>query len=418
VVLALYFSDKNRPSQLSSGISGLVNTIRWGVHNDFYKDVELKLGEEVAKRKKSEDQLKSYRQRCEDLETSVEEAQESVRQTQANYRNLEKKFETYMAGVKEDVSRHKKMASDADTLVKQERERRNRVEKEMEDLKEQRDADIARTLAEMRAQKDRAEQFEKKLKEQEKLAHPANDGEKGPKTHIQAFFLHETDLKIAENIWYLDDYFSAASSPEEHTTHLPSKKILALKNSDPAVVAEYTKRLFRYLPNSKFTVAVVPSSKKGGNSSGIGMVAKNIVLMTNGRVTDGTECLLRTFDVQSNHLSTRRRSMAEELESIRFKNTAAVSGKTVLLIDDIATRGITLQASKKLLMDAGATNVVMFAFSKTAYSKEQKSANSVSERGQKNKSVSQRYTGSYHAENTSDSEPYKYLHDGQMRKAY
>jgi len=69
--------------------------------------------------------------------------------------------------------------------------------------------------------------------------------------------------------------------------------------------------------------------------------------------------------MDSNHLSTKKRSLEEERDSLTIDNEEIIRCKQVLLLDDITTRGTSFKAARQKLMDAGATLVAAIALGQT-----------------------------------------------------
>jgi len=74
------------------------------------------------------------------------------------------------------------------------------------------------------------------------------------------------------------------------------------------------------------------------------------------------DLLVRTHDIESLH-SGGDRDKSVHLSSLKVNKS--VSGKRVVVMDDITTTGHTLEACKSLLMKAGAKEVYLFSFAKT-----------------------------------------------------
>ena len=51
-------------------------------------------------------------------------------------------------------------------------------------------------------------------------------------------------------------------------------------------------------------------------------------------------------------------------EAFEVKEKSAIKGKTILLIDDVATTGSTLEACARALRKAGAKRVMAFVFAR------------------------------------------------------
>ncbi|UVT15007.1 MAG: hypothetical protein H8K04_14410 [Nitrospira sp.] len=86
-----------------------------------------------------------------------------------------------------------------------------------------------------------------------------------------------------------------------------------------------------------------------------------------GRI-DATSCLIRIrkIDPPQHKLKElrERKRLKRHLDSIEVQNELLVKSKTVLLLDDIVKAGASLMACKKLLLDAGASEVVCLALGK------------------------------------------------------
>lgn len=80
--------------------------------------------------------------------------------------------------------------------------------------------------------------------------------------------------------------------------------------------------------------------------------------------TDGSQYLLRYKTVQEQK-TQKKRCEDTHLDSVKLKENINISGKNIILIDDITTSGSSLRACKKILKDAGANEVICFAFGKT-----------------------------------------------------
>ena len=144
-----------------------------------------------------------------------------------------------------------------------------------------------------------------------------------------------------------------------------SKSILDLKDQKPDAIEYFTNRLLNILNgNEEYVVCVIPSSKKGLADSGIRMIAKRLCQLP---VIDGTDVIIRNKTMDPNHLSTQKRSLEEELDSLTIDNEEIIRCKQVLILDDIATRGISFKAARQKLKDAGAILVAAIALGQTQF---------------------------------------------------
>ena len=92
-----------------------------------------------------------------------------------------------------------------------------------------------------------------------------------------------------------------------------------------------------------------------------------IPIYVNGKkkiYTDGSQYLLR-YKTIPEQKTQKKRCEDTHLDSVKLKENINVNGKNIILIDDIRTSGSSLSACKKILKDAGANEVICFAFGKT-----------------------------------------------------
>lgn len=108
-------------------------------------------------------------------------------------------------------------------------------------------------------------------------------------------------------------------------------------------------------------IAVVPPHDPGSTRSGIQELAQG--LAANGRV-DACSCLVRHTAIQK--LATGGpRSIEVHLGSIRVDNAELIKDREVLLLDDVSTSGSSLEACRRLLLEAGAAAVKCAVLGKT-----------------------------------------------------
>jgi len=144
-----------------------------------------------------------------------------------------------------------------------------------------------------------------------------------------------------------------------------SNDILNVKRKSPNAIEYFTNRLRGILnDNEEYVICVIPSSEKGLIDSGIRTIAKHL---WHPLSIDGTDVILRNRPVDSNHLSSKKRSLEEELDSLTIDNEEIIRCKQVLLLDDITTRGISFKAARQKLTDAGATLVAAIALGQTQF---------------------------------------------------
>ena len=140
-----------------------------------------------------------------------------------------------------------------------------------------------------------------------------------------------------------------------------SGKILDLKD-DKAGAVHYFADLIEPELSAGIVIVTVPSHDPESQSGGLKKLAAR--LAENGNRVDGSSCLVRTQKIGKLALGGDR-SKEVHLKSLTVKDTALISGKDVLLLDDVATSGNSLEAGKELLLKAGARSVRRAAIGKT-----------------------------------------------------
>lgn len=118
-------------------------------------------------------------------------------------------------------------------------------------------------------------------------------------------------------------------------------------------------------------IACVPSHCMGSyNDNPLARMIEEISkihIYVNGKkkiYTDGSQYLLR-YKTIPEQKTQKKRCEDTHLDSVKLKENINVNGKNIILIDDITTSGSSLRACKKILKDAGANEVICFAFGKT-----------------------------------------------------
>lgn len=119
-------------------------------------------------------------------------------------------------------------------------------------------------------------------------------------------------------------------------------------------------------------IAIVPSSTKGKESPGLCQIVEDVIAKlakSNIRIQFLPDCLIRYADVSKN-ASGGNRNIEKHLGSIKVGDKKLIKGKRILLIDDVATTGNSIQACKSILKSAGAGNVIMLVLGQTVFENE------------------------------------------------
>lgn len=142
-----------------------------------------------------------------------------------------------------------------------------------------------------------------------------------------------------------------------------SARILALKRGELPALDWFYRQVDRLIMPG-IVMAVVPSCDPAtAMDAGIRKLAQR--LAANGRI-DGTDCLVRVRPIPK--LATGgTRNIEQHLGSIDVHHKRVVCGMEVLLLDDVRTTGYSLEACRRLLLEAGAQLVKALALGQTVY---------------------------------------------------
>lgn len=137
--------------------------------------------------------------------------------------------------------------------------------------------------------------------------------------------------------------------------------ILDVKSKQQHAIKSFADNIDQKL-ESRIAVCYVPSHEPSKTSSGIQKVAESIA-SRNSRI-DATACLKRHVEVPK-LAHGGDRSIDVHLDSIVANDVEKIAGRSVIIFDDVTTSGNSLRACRKILLDAGATRVRMYALGKT-----------------------------------------------------
>jgi len=168
------------------------------------------------------------------------------------------------------------------------------------------------------------------------------------------------------DILFLGEYRPTGWHKEQGGGPYPehSSRIWDVKNKKNKGLSYFSEYLVKKLKKPT-AIAVVPSHHSGiGATTGLHMLAGR--LAKDLGLSNGSPCLVRHTTVDKKATGGDR-SIEGHLASIKVAKADRIKGHVVLLIDDITTTGNSLLACKRLLMEAGAKDVIMLALGKTTH---------------------------------------------------
>jgi hypothetical protein len=140
-----------------------------------------------------------------------------------------------------------------------------------------------------------------------------------------------------------------------------SGKILDLKEGRPSATAFFHTHINPEL-STGFVIAITPSHDPA--RPGVGLRSLCASLAAEGNRADGASALVRHTKIEK-LAHGGDRSLEVHLNSIRVDQPQIITGRDVLLLDDVMKTGNSLIACKKLLLDAGAKSVQCAAVGRT-----------------------------------------------------
>ena len=170
---------------------------------------------------------------------------------------------------------------------------------------------------------------------------------------------HYFSFSREHGVYFFDIYVPKNENRKENYDYF-SQQILNLKSQNKDAIDSFYSSL-KDIRFSDEILCYVPSSTKNKTETGIRKLVRKLCPSP---FQDTTDCLVRTTSIEKSSRGGER-SLDIHLNSLEVRNKEKIIGKHVLLFDDVVTTGYSLEASKQLLLDAGADHVTKVALGKT-----------------------------------------------------
>lgn len=174
-------------------------------------------------------------------------------------------------------------------------------------------------------------------------------------------------LPLPCTIWALNNY-----APIDQTDLVKLIKNAAIFGDTGYAVDQFLPKLDEIL-NPGVPIAIVPSCEAGKYNPALLALAKR--LAEKGRAA-ATPSLQRHRSITSSRQLRQNaypgNTIDKHLSSIQITEPSKVTGKVILLLDDVVTTGATFMACRKLLLDAGVAEVICLALGKNTPGKQTK----------------------------------------------
>lgn len=140
-----------------------------------------------------------------------------------------------------------------------------------------------------------------------------------------------------------------------------SSSILNLKKKENSAINYFFTRVNAILLDKQMVICYIPSTTKENVDTGIRILAQKLVSVSRA---DGTSCICRHTSIPKSATGGDR-SIEKHLASLHIVKPELVQDKIVLLMDDVTTTNNSMNACKKLLLEAGAKAVFCLALGQT-----------------------------------------------------
>ncbi|OGQ81378.1 MAG: hypothetical protein A3F90_12965, partial [Deltaproteobacteria bacterium RIFCSPLOWO2_12_FULL_60_19] len=175
-------------------------------------------------------------------------------------------------------------------------------------------------------------------------------------------------LPLPFTIWALGEYHpqparrgASVINRGDHTRHILDLKKAGLSNA----IHYFFEKLDEIVAEGSL-VSMIPSSNPANVNAGLKAIVR--LLAERGRM-DASAILIRHQQIAPSqsgwYFRVDRKDVDRHLKSIKIVESPMIRRRVVLLLDDIVTTGTSFIACRKLLLDAGASEVICLALGMT-----------------------------------------------------
>lgn len=144
-----------------------------------------------------------------------------------------------------------------------------------------------------------------------------------------------------------------------------SSRVLDVKKSKEYALKHYENEIFNKIATTYVAVCAIPGHDPvESDNTGVRLLAQRLA----GRlkIADGRQFLRRVKPVDK-LADGGSRALDIHLKSIEAQSREIYRGGKVLLLDDVLTSGNSMLACRRILLDAGAADVICLALGKTKH---------------------------------------------------
>ena len=167
--------------------------------------------------------------------------------------------------------------------------------------------------------------------------------------------------KILSAGYYIPQRFrSNANINDLHHSVRIMNGLKECKTDDLNYFTEYLNNIIFSDYDEGLVICCVPSSRAYYFESGIHKIINQICKIRN--FINGSDYLIRTENIPKKHLQSGYRTKEIDYKTIKLKDSKILTGKKVLLIDDITTTGNSIYACRDKIVEDKPLSIEFFTF--------------------------------------------------------